>query len=79
MEQNLERVGKGHFSHKITLLQQVSEQFGKIFKTPGGREEQTLAQHWNKALEKIIRVSDDVSMPDDNPFKDKGELAKSFG
>ena len=72
------RSGKGHFSHKITLGQQGSKHEGKIFITSGDRQEQTPAQHWDKALGKIIRLNDDGSVPDDNPFQDKGELAKTF-
>ena len=72
------RPGKGHFSHKITLGQQGSKHDGKIFITSGDRQEQAPAQHWDKALGKIIRLNDDGSVPVDNPFQDKGELAKTF-
>ena len=37
-----------------------------------------VAQRWDVALGKIIRLKDDGSLPVDNPFQDKGDLAKIF-
>ncbi len=70
--------GRGHFSHKITFGPKGSSQEGKLFITSGDRQQQTPAQDWDKALGKIIRLNDDGSVPIDNPYQDKGELAKSF-
>ncbi|WP_424941829.1 PQQ-dependent sugar dehydrogenase [Aliiroseovarius crassostreae] len=67
------RPGKGHFSHRIVFGPK-----GKLFITSGDRQEQTPAQRWDMALGKIIRLNDDGTVPGDNPFQDKGELAKSF-
>ncbi|WP_259774264.1 PQQ-dependent sugar dehydrogenase [Aliiroseovarius crassostreae] len=67
------RLGKGHFSHRLAFGPK-----GKLFITSGDRQEQTPAQRWDMALGKIIRLNDDGSVPGDNPFQDKGPLAKSF-
>lgn len=49
-----------------------------MFITSGDRQEKTPAQKWDLALGKIIRINKDGSIPSDNPFQDKGDLAKSF-
>ena len=41
-------------------------------------EEKTPAQQWDVALGKIIRLNEDGTIPTDNPFQDKGDLAKTF-
>ncbi len=83
---NIERIwtqlpklsGRGHFSHKIAFGPKGSSQDGKLFITSGDRQQQTPAQDWDKALGKIIRLNDNGSIPADNPYQDKGELAKSY-
>ena len=72
------RRGRGHFSHRLAFGPKGSAQQGKLFITSGDRQEQTPAQKWDMALGKIIRVNDDGSIPNDNPFQNKGDLAKSF-
>ena len=72
------RSGKGHFSHRIAFGLDGTEHAGKIFITSGDRQEQIPAQQWDTALGKIIRLNDDGSIPTDNPFQDKGNLAKTF-
>ena len=70
--------GKGHFSHRIAFGLDGTQHTGKIFITSGDRQEQTPAQQWDKALGKIIRLNEDGTIPKDNPFQDKGDLAKTF-
>lgn len=65
--------GSGHYSHHLAFGPD-----GYLFITSGDRQEQTPAQDWDKNLGKIIRLHEDGSIPVDNPFQDKGELAKSF-
>jgi glucose/arabinose dehydrogenase len=72
------RSGKGHFSHRITFGLDGTQHTGKVFITSGDRQEQTPAQEWDMALGKIIRLNDDGTVPTDNPFQDKGSLAKTF-
>ena len=70
--------GQGHFSHRIAFGPVSSAQEGKIFITSGDRQYQTPAQLWDMALGKLIRLNDDGSLPTDNPFQDKGELARTY-
>ena len=72
------RSGKGHFSHRITFGLDGTQHKDKVFITSGDRQEQTPAQEWDMALGKIIRLNDDGTVPTDNPFQDKGSLAKTF-
>jgi glucose/arabinose dehydrogenase len=72
------RPGKGHFSHRIAFGLARTQHAGKIFITSGDRQEQTPAQQWDMALGKIIRLNEDGTIPTDNPFRDKGDLAKTF-
>lgn len=65
--------GRGHYSHRMAFSPDE-----KLFITSGERQKQTPAQDWKQDLGKIIRVNPDGSIPDDNPYQDKGALAKSF-
>ena len=70
--------GKGHFSHRIAFGPKGSAQEGKVFITSGDRQKQLPAQNWEQNLGKVIRLNVDGSVPSDNPFQNKGELAKSY-
>ncbi len=70
--------GRGHYSHRIAFGPEGSDQAGKLFITSGDRQKQTPAQDFEQALGKVIRLNDDGSVPGDNPWQDKGELAKTF-
>ena len=72
------QAGKGHFSHRIAFGLDGTQHTGKIFITSGDRQEQTPAQQWDMALGKIIRLNEDGTIPTDNPFQDRGDLAKTF-
>ncbi|MDY0222013.1 MAG: PQQ-dependent sugar dehydrogenase [Desulfobacterium sp.] len=65
--------GSGHYSHRLAFGPD-----GYLFITSGDRQKQTPAQNWKQNLGKIIRLNADGSVPPDNPFQDKGELAKTF-
>jgi glucose/arabinose dehydrogenase len=65
--------GKGHYSHRIAFGPD-----GKLFITSGDRQKQRPAQDFDKALGKVIRLNDDGTVPDDNPWQDKGDLAKTY-
>ena len=70
--------GKGHFSHRIAFGLDGTQHTGKIFITSGDRQAQAPAQRWDMTLGKIIRLNEDGTIPADNPFQDKGDLAKTF-
>ncbi|MDC0610938.1 PQQ-dependent sugar dehydrogenase [Vibrio sp.] len=65
--------GFGHYSHRLAFSPD-----GHLFITSGERQKQQPAQDWNQNLGKVVRLNDDGSIPNNNPFQDKGELAKSF-
>jgi len=65
--------GSGHYSHRLAFSPD-----GHLFITSGERQKQTPAQSWTQNLGKVIRINADGSVPPDNPFQDKGELAKTF-
>lgn len=65
--------GSGHYSHRMAFSPD-----GKLFITSGERQKQKPAQSWTQNLGKVIRLNEDGSVPPDNPFQDKGELAKTF-
>ena len=65
--------GRGHYSHRMAFSPE-----GYLFITSGDRQKQDPAQDFGSALGKVIRLNADGSVPDGNPWQDKGELAKSF-
>ncbi len=65
--------GNGHYSHRMAFSPD-----GKLFITSGDRQKQSPAQDWTGNLGKVIRINADGSIPPDNPFQDKGALAKTF-
>uniref|UniRef100_UPI004057A062 PQQ-dependent sugar dehydrogenase n=1 Tax=Candidatus Electrothrix sp. TaxID=2170559 RepID=UPI004057A062 len=65
--------GKGHYAHRLAFGPD-----GMLFITSGDRQKQEPAQSWTQNLGKVIRLNADGSVPPDNPFQDKGELAKTF-
>ncbi len=65
--------GSGHYSHRLAFSPD-----GHLFITSGERQKQSPAQSWEQNLGKVIRLNADGSVPSDNPFQDKGELAKTF-
>ncbi|MGB5793716.1 PQQ-dependent sugar dehydrogenase [Poseidonibacter sp.] len=72
-EQKPKVYGSGHFSHRLAFSSD-----GYLFITSGDRQKQTPAQDWNQNLGKVIRINEDGTTPLDNPFQDKGELAKTY-
>jgi glucose/arabinose dehydrogenase len=65
--------GSGHYSHRLAFSPD-----GYLFITSGERQKQAPAQSWEQNLGKVIRLNADGSVPPDNPFQDRGELAKTF-
>ncbi len=65
--------GKGHYSHRIAFGPD-----GKLFITSGERQKFEPAQVFDGNLGKVIRLNDDGTLPEDNPWQNQGEIAKQF-
>lgn len=65
--------GSGHFSHRLAFSPDKH-----LFITSGDRQKQMPAQNWTGNLGKVIRINADGTIPADNPFQDKGDIAKTF-
>jgi len=65
--------GRGHYSHRIAFGPN-----GKMFITSGDRQKLTPAQNFNGHLGKVLRLNDDGTVPTDNPWQNRGEIAKQF-
>ncbi len=65
--------GSGHYAHRLAFSPD-----GKLFITSGERQKQQPAQDWSQNLGKVIRLNADGSVPPDNPFQDRGKLARTF-
>ena len=65
--------GKGHYSHRIAFGPD-----GKMFITSGDRQKLTPAQDFDGHLGKVLRLNDDGTVPRDNPWQDRGEIARQF-
>jgi glucose/arabinose dehydrogenase len=65
--------GRGHYSHRIAFGPD-----GRMFITSGERQKFTPAQDFGGNLGKVLRLNDDGTVPDDNPWQDRGEIARQF-
>ncbi|EAU41937.1 dehydrogenase [Fulvimarina pelagi HTCC2506] len=70
--------GQGHYSHRIAFGPAGSEQEGYMFVTSGDRQKQDPAQEMDVNLGKVLRLNEDGSVPDGNPFADEGGVAAQF-
>jgi glucose/arabinose dehydrogenase len=59
--------GKGHYGHRLAF-----DPDGYLFITSGERQKFDPAQQMDQNLGKVIRLNDDGSVPEDNPFADRG-------
>lgn len=62
--------GRGHYGHRLLFSDD-----GYLFISSGERQHFDPAQDMNGNLGKIIRLNDDGSLPDDNPFASRGGVA----
>ena len=58
-------VGRGHYGHRLLL-----DDEGHLFISSGDRQKFTPAQDMQSNIGKILRLNDDGSVPEDNPFVD---------
>lgn len=68
--QTPKKSGDGHFGYRIAF-----DKDGMLWISSSERKEFDPAQDMSTNLGKIIRLHDDGSIPDDNPFVDQGEIA----
>lgn len=59
--------GRGHYGHRLAF-----DKDGYLFITSGDRQKFTPAQDMQSSMGKIIRLNEDGSVPEDNPFYDQG-------
>ncbi|MFK7852827.1 MAG: PQQ-dependent sugar dehydrogenase [Granulosicoccus sp.] len=71
--QNPKVKGEGHYGHRLAFSAD-----GFLFVTSGERQKFDPAQDMSQNLGKVIRLNDDGSVPDDNPFSQMGGLAREF-
>lgn len=60
----------GHYGHRIAF-----DKDNHLFISSGERQKFDPAQHMTGNLGKIVRLHDDGSIPGDNPFADRGDVA----
>ncbi|PQM59190.1 MAG: glucose dehydrogenase [Rhodobacteraceae bacterium] len=77
-EQSPKLSSLGHYSHRLVFGPVESKHHGKLFITSGDRQDKAAAQDLKSSLGKVIRINHDGTVPNDNPFQEYGELAKSF-
>ncbi|MDH5835303.1 PQQ-dependent sugar dehydrogenase [Luteimonas kalidii] len=61
--------GRGHYAHRIVFHD------GKLWIASGDRQKFDPAQDMTSNMGKVLRLNDDGSVPDDNPFAGQGEVA----
>jgi len=61
--------GRGHYAHRIAFHD------GKLWISSGDRQKFDPAQDMQSNLGKVLRLNEDGSVPDDNPFADQGGVA----
>lgn len=62
--------GNGHYGHRIAF-----DGDGMLWISSGDRQKFDPAQDMQSSMGKMLRLNDDGSVPDDNPFAGKGEVA----
>ncbi len=67
--QNPKVTDDGHYGHRMAF-----DADGYLFISSGDRQKFAPAQQMNGNLGKIVRLTDDGSVPEDNPFFDKGDV-----
>ncbi|GAA0859216.1 PQQ-dependent sugar dehydrogenase [Aliiglaciecola litoralis] len=65
--------GNGHYAHRLALSPD-----GKLFITSGERQKFTPAQNMAMNLGKVVRINQDGSIPEDNPFYVNGPITNQI-
>lgn len=66
-EQSPKVSGEGHYGHRLAFSES-----GHLFVTSGERQKFEPAQAMDQNLGKVVRLNDDGTVPEDNPFFDQG-------
>lgn len=72
-EQSPKVTGHGHYSHRVAVSPD-----GFLYITSGERQKFTPAQNMDMNLGKIVRLNQDGTSPEDNPFYGNGEIANQI-
>ncbi len=67
--QNPKVTGAGHYGHRMAF-----DKKGYLFISSGERQKFDPSQHMTGNLGKIVRLNDDGSIPEDNPFAERGDV-----
>ena len=67
--QNPKVTDDGHYGHRMAF-----DSDGYLFISSGERQKFDPSQHMTGNLGKIVRIRDDGSVPEDNPFADRGDV-----
>ena len=65
--------GNGHYSHRMVFSPE-----GYLFITSGERQKFTPAQNMAMNLGKVVRLNEDGSVPEDNPFYGQGSVTEQI-
>lgn len=71
--QSPKMTGNGHYSHRMAFSPD-----GYLFITSGERQKFTPSQNMAMNLGKVLRVNDDGSVPEDNPFYGNGAVTEQI-
>lgn len=71
--QSPKMTGNGHYSHRM-----VFSPDGYLFITSGERQKFTPAQNMAMNLGKVVRLNEDGSVPEDNPFYGQGSVTEQI-
>lgn len=72
-EQSPKVTGNGHYAHRIALSAD-----GYVFITSGDRQKFTPSQNMAMNIGKVVRIHQDGSIPDDNPFAKNGPVTNEI-
>ena len=65
--------GNGHYGHRLAIAQD-----GHLFIASGERQKFTPAQNMAMNLGKVVRLNEDGSVPEDNPFYGQGSVTEQI-
>lgn len=71
--QSPKMTGNGHYSHRMAFSPD-----GYLFITSGERQKFTPAQNMAMNLGKVVRLNEDGSVPEDNPFYGQGSVTEQI-